>query len=55
MKTQAQKWQDWQDAEDRAQRVARDPQASAQARWSASWQAECAKQQWTDAAERQAA
>ena len=55
MDSQEQKWRDWQDAEDRAARMWRDPKVSGNEARAACWEAECAKQQWMDAAEREAA
>lgn len=52
---QAQKWKVWQDAEDRAARMWSDPSVSPQAKRAACWEAECAKQQWMDAADAEVA
>lgn len=49
--TEAQKWQAWRDAEDRATRMWADPKATAQQKNAACWEAQCAAQQWSDAAD----
>lgn len=53
--TETQKWNTWQAAEDRAAAMWADRNATAQQCQAASWEAECAKQQWVNAASKRAA
>lgn len=49
--TEVQKWAAWQSAEDRAAKMWADRNATAQQCQAATWEAQCAKQQWSDAAD----
>lgn len=49
------KWMTWQNAQDRADAMWANPKSTAQECQAASWEACCAEQQWSDAADRKMA
>lgn len=51
MDDEQQKWTEWRAAEDRAAAMWADPMATPQQCQAASWEAKCAQDQWSNAAD----